>query len=61
MGLEEAPCARRLARRDLPGRAGHHHLAAGMAAVRPEVDDVVGCLDHVERVLDENHGMAGVT
>ena len=37
-----------------------HHLAAGVPALRPEVDHVVGRLDHVEVVLDQQHRVAGV-
>ena len=51
---------RRLGARDDLRRAGGHDLAAGVAAFRPEVDDVVGGLDHVEVVLDQHHGVAGV-
>ena len=47
-------------RRDLLGRAGGDHLAAAVAAFRPHVDDPVGGLDHVEVVLDHQHGVAGV-
>ena len=46
--------------RDLLRRAGHHDLAAGVAAFRTEIDDVVGGLDHVQVVLDQQHRVAGV-
>ena len=41
------------------GRAGAHHLAAGVAALGPEIDDPVGGADHVEVVLDHHQRMAG--
>jgi hypothetical protein len=31
-----------------------------MTAFRPEIDDMVNRLDHIEMMLDENHGVAGV-
>ena len=45
---------------DLLGRADRDDLAAGLAAFRPEVDEVVGLLDHVEIVLDHEHRVAAV-
>ena len=50
----------RLAARHLLGRTRHHDLAAAIAAFRADVDHVVGCLDHLEVVLDHHHGVAGV-
>src|SRR4051794_17819466 len=47
-------------RRDLLGRAGRDQLAAGLAALGPEIDHPVGLLDHVEVVLDYEHGVPGV-
>src|SRR5262245_9230650 len=41
-------------------RADGDHLAARLAALGPEVDDPVGLLDHVEVVLDHEHGVPGV-
>ena len=41
-------------------RAGHDHLAPALAALGAEVDDPVGLLDHVEVVLDHEHGVARV-
>ena len=41
----------------MPGR---DQLAARLAALGPEVDDPVGGLDHVEVVLDHDHGVADV-
>ena len=46
--------------RDLFRRARDHDLAAGMAALGPEIDDVVGGLDHVHVMLDQEHGVPGV-
>src|SRR5205807_3514095 len=45
---------------DRLGRTFGDDLAALLAALGPEVDDVVGRLDHVEVVLDDQHGVAGV-
>src|SRR5579884_2645278 len=45
-------------RRDLLRRAGRHDRAAAVAALGAEVDHVVGGLDHVEVVLDDQHGVA---
>src|SRR5690242_6252261 len=43
---------------DLLGRACRDDLAAGVAALGAEVDDPVGGLDHLEIVLDDDHGVA---
>ena len=45
---------------DVLGRALDDDPAAAVAALGPEVDDPVGRLDHVEVVLDHEHGVAGV-
>jgi len=42
-------------------RAGGDDLSAAVAALGAEVDDPVGGLDHVEVVLDDDHGVALVT
>ena len=47
-------------RRDLLGRAGRDDAAALVAALRAEVDEPVGALDHVEVVLDHDDRVAGV-
>ena len=46
--------------RDGLGRPLGHELPAGVSALGPEVQDPVGALDHVEVVLDHEHGVAGV-
>ena len=51
---------RNLDLRDLLGRADGDDLAACLAALGAEVDQVVGLLDHVEIVLDHEHGVAAV-
>ena len=51
---------RRLAPRDILGCPGHDDLAAGVTTFGPEVDDVIGGLDDVHVVLDEDDGVAGV-
>src|ERR1022692_2503204 len=43
---------------DLFGGSGGYDLAAGVAAFGAEVDDVVGGLDDVEIVLDDEEGAA---
>ena len=58
--FQKPPGVRRLAARHLLRRAGHDDLAAGVAAFRAEIDDVVGGLDHVHVMLDEQHRVAGV-
>ena len=49
-----------LRRGDGFGRAGDHDLPSPISAFRPEVDDPVGGLDHVEVVLDDDHRVARV-
>src|SRR5215207_931677 len=66
LGLRRQHAAEELARealrylRDLLRRAGGDHFAAGLAALGAEVDDPVRLLDHVEVVLDHEHGVAAV-
>src|SRR5438034_4865979 len=56
---EERPGVRPgVLRHVLRGTAGDQ-LAPGVPALRPEVDDPVGRLDHVEVVFDHQHGVAG--
>ncbi len=45
---------------DLLGRSGGHNRATVLAAFRTEIDDVVGGLDHVEIVLDDQQRVAGL-
>src|SRR5438128_8127786 len=47
-------------RRQLFRRPGRHDPAAGVAALRPQVDDPVGGLHHVQVVLDDYHRVAGL-
>ena len=42
------------------GGAGGHNFSAGVAAFGAQVDHVVGGLDHIEVVLDQDHGVARV-
>ena len=51
---------RRLARGDGLRRSRHHDLPACVTALGSEIDDMIGCLDHVEVVLDEQNGVSGV-
>src|SRR5882724_1357674 len=55
---EEAPGVRVFVARDLFRRADGDDLAATIAAFRAQIDDPVGCLDHVEIVFDHHHGVA---
>ena len=57
---QRAACVRRLDVRDLFRRADGHNLTTRLAPVRPEVDDVVGRLDHVEVVLDDQQRVPGL-
>src|SRR5512133_2016381 len=45
---------------DLLRRARRDDLTAGLAAFGTEVDDPVGLLDHIQIVLDHEHGVPGV-
>src|SRR5688572_25942540 len=57
---KEAAGVGRLACRDRLGRPCRDDLASGMAAFGSEVDHVVGSLDHVEVMLDQQDGMPRV-
>ena len=54
----EVPPGQRAAGAQLLDRALEDHLATGRTGARPEVDDVVGDLDHLGLVLDDQHGVA---
>ena len=41
------------------GRPGHDDFPAGMPAFRPEIDDVIGRLDDVQVMLDQQDGVPG--
>ncbi len=56
--LQEGPGMRPNRSSHLFRRALGNHLAAGLAALRPQIDDPVGCLDDVEIVLDHDHAVA---
>src|SRR5437588_5432686 len=47
-------------RGDLFRRSHRHHLTAAVAALGAEVDEVVGGLDELQVVLDDEHGIASV-
>ena len=53
--LQESAGVRCLASRDLFRRPRHHHFAAGVASFGAEIDHVVGGLDDVHVVFDEQH------
>ena len=59
-GAQVAAGVRRLDLRDLLRRADRDDLAAGLAAFGPEIDDVVGGLDDVEVVLDDEQRVPGL-
>ena len=46
--------------RDLLWGSLGHDLAAGFSALRAQVDDPIGAFDHVQVVLDHDHGIAGL-
>ncbi len=60
MRLEEPPRVGRLARGDFFGSAGDDDLAARVAALGPEVDHVIGCLDDVQVMLDQQYRVPGI-
>ena len=45
---------------DMFGRALCDNLAAGLAAFRPQVDEVVGLGQNIEMMLDDHDGVAGI-
>src|SRR5271163_5328042 len=57
---EELPGMRIRYLRNLLGRALRHDIAATVATLRSEVDDVVGGLNHFEVVLDDDNRIASV-
>ena len=58
--LQKLPGIRPLARADLLRRARRDDLAARVPALRAEIDDVVGGLDHIEMVFDQDHRVPSV-
>ena len=60
MRLQEPARVRRLARGDRLPACRSTTTPAGVPALRPEIDHVIGGLDHVEVVLDQQHRVAGV-
>ena len=58
--LEEGPGVAPRAPGDLLRRAGGHHGATAVSALRPQVDDIVGALDDIQVVLNDQHGVAPV-
>ena len=57
-GLEELACVAGRALGHFLRCAGDHYLAAPVTALRPEVDQPVGSLYHIEVVLDDDHRIA---
>ena len=57
---QRLPGVRGLVRHHLRWRALAHELAAGAAALRPEIEDPVGAADDIEVVLDDDERMAGI-
>ena len=45
---------------DCFGRSCRNHMTASVAAFRPEIDNVVGGLDDIEVVLDDEKAAAGI-
>ena len=45
---------------DLPRRAAGHDPAAGFPAAGAHIDDIVGVVDHVQIVLNDDNGRAAV-
>jgi hypothetical protein len=46
-----------LVKGDLIGRSRGDDAPTPLASIGPEIDDPIGARDHVEVVLDENHGI----
>lgn len=44
--------------RHFPRGAFCYDFTAPLATIRPEIDDPIGVLDHIEIVLDHKHGIA---
>ena len=59
-GLEEASRVGGINASDLLGRTRRHDGTAALAALRAEVDDVVGAFDKVEVMLDDDDGVAAL-
>ena len=57
---EVVPGVAALDARDLFGRAFGDDTPTAVTALGAEVDQPVGCFDHVEVVLDDDHGVAVV-
>ena len=51
--IEKAPCVRPLGAHDLFGRACGDGVPARISAFRAEVYDVVGGLDHIQIMFDD--------
>ena len=59
--LEETTGMGVFAGRDLLRGTGGNDLATAGAALRPQVDDPVGGLDHIQVVLDDHDAVAVIT
>ncbi len=60
VGPQVDPGLRRGVSCDLFRGSRGHEVPPGLAALRPEVDDVVGALDHLGVVLDDDDAVAGL-
>ena len=60
MRLEKPSRVRRLAARHILGRARHDDPTAGVSAFGAQIDDVIGGLDDVHVMLDEDDRVAGI-
>src|SRR6185436_19928721 len=58
--FQEAPRVRLLTSRDGFGCAGGDDFTPSVATLGPKIDHVISGLDHVEVMLDEQHGVTGV-
>jgi hypothetical protein len=52
------PRVRSFRLRHFPRGAFCYDFTAPLATIRPEIDDPIGVLDHIEIVLDHKHGIA---
>jgi len=60
MRFEKPAGMRGFTLRDRLRRSRRDDFPAGVAAFRPKIDDVVGCLDHIQVMLNQEHRVSGV-
>ena len=58
--FQESPRVRSTAGGHLLRRSRNYYFTSGVSAFRAEIDHVVGGFDHIEMMLNHEHGMAGI-